>query len=559
MEPNPILPATERPHPATADLDLAPPGRIAPMLRRAALEIFDGGPEGEPALGAESFARAAQALGRWMAEAWSADPPQTILLSGAGTSGRLAGFLAARFNAALQRAGRPRRFWADIAGGPEAFFRSIEGAEDDAEAGAGRWRAVARKAPVGLTIGITCGLSAPYVAGMARAAVADGGGRAALLGFVPPDQARQGAVFADGRSVRDVVRALEASPRGLVIAPALGPEPLTGSTRMKGGSATIAALSAAFLSGLGQSPVNEALSLMRSAVEATAPIDGPLADLIEFAGRALRAGGRVAYVGRAGAGLLGLIDASECAPTFGDDPETVRGYCLEGAEGGLGELTAPGGLLAERADLIEQASPRALKAAAAEAQGKPFLLVWVGAEEEPAPRPGDLLGSAEAGASVYLLRVPCVDSPDRPVARWAWELAVKTCLNAFSTGAHVRAGKVYGNRMIDLRISNTKLLERAVRIVAELVGAPPEAARRAVATAIHGAAAGLGREEKDDPRRHVAAAAGRSGLVARAILLAAGLSLEETERRMAEEPVVRRVVLALRAEKGGARQAGEGA
>ncbi|MCX7011437.1 MAG: hypothetical protein NTW86_02515, partial [Candidatus Sumerlaeota bacterium] len=134
--------------------------------------------------------------------------------------------------------------------------------------------------------------------------------------------------------------------------------------------------------------------------------------------------------------------------------------------------------------------------------------------------------------------------------RWAWELAVKTCLNTFTTGAHVLAGKVYGNRMIDVRISNTKLLHRAARIVAELARVSSTEARRALLTAIHGASVDATRENPAADRGHVAEAAGRSGIVARAILLACGFSLAEADRRMAEEPIVRRVIATLRMDVG---------
>ncbi|MCX7011436.1 MAG: hypothetical protein NTW86_02510, partial [Candidatus Sumerlaeota bacterium] len=389
----------------TANLDLAAPGEIVALLRRAALEIFDGGPAGEPALRDERFAEGIERLGRWMAQAWAARPPRLVLITGAGTSGRLAGFLAARFNAVLSRAGLFPCFRADMAGGPEAFFRSIEGAEDDGPAGAERWRMESRLQaessiarfesmrgippeggtpylPIGLTIGVTCGLSAPYVAGMLDAALDGRGCRAAILGFVAPQQARSSPALADGRSVRDVVERLASSPRGLVLTTELGPEPLTGSTRMKGGAATIAALCAAFLSALGRASITRTLSRMRRAIEATETIDSTLARLVEAGGRTLRHGGRIAYLGRGGAGLLGVIDASECTPTFGDDPRTVRGFCFPGGVGGLAPLLAPDGLLAGRTELARPASGEVFREMMEEALHSPWLAVQLQNEAE---------------------------------------------------------------------------------------------------------------------------------------------------------------------------------
>ncbi len=64
------------------------------------------------------------------------------------------------------------------------------------------------------------------------------------------------------------------------------------------------------------------------------------------------------------------------------------------------------------------------------------------------------------------------------------EVALKLTLNAITTGAHVLAGKVYGNRMIDLRISNNKLFHRTISIISDLIGVSAEEALEALLKSI---------------------------------------------------------------------------
>jgi N-acetylmuramic acid 6-phosphate etherase len=198
-----------------------------------------------------------------------------------------------------------------------------------------------------------------------------------------------------------------------------------------------------------------------------------LARAIEMVAKSLRNGGRLFYVGAGTSGRLGVLDASEIPPTFSAPPSLVQGIIaggatalsrsVEGAEDdrGSGALAITERGVAER-DIVcgLTASGRA-----------PFV---VGALEE----------AKKCGAQTILLtcnpardRLPGCDleidlatGPELLTGstRLKAGTATKIALNIISTGAMIALGKVRGNQMIDLTVSNSKLRDRAVRLVAEL-------------------------------------------------------------------------------------------
>jgi N-acetylmuramic acid 6-phosphate etherase len=197
-----------------------------------------------------------------------------------------------------------------------------------------------------------------------------------------------------------------------------------------------------------------------------------LARGVEIVAKALRKGGRLFYVGAGTSGRLGVLDASEIPPTFGAPPEMVQGIVaggvtalhrsVEGAEDESG-----GGALA----IDERGVTGADVVCGISASGRtPFVL-------------GALAGAKKRGAQTILLT--CNPARQRTVAfdleidlatgpeiltgstRLKAGTATKVALNILSTGAMVALGKVRGNLMIDLAITNEKLRDRAVRFVTE--------------------------------------------------------------------------------------------
>ena len=203
--------------------------------------------------------------------------------------------------------------------------------------------------------------------------------------------------------------------------------------------------------------------------------------------RAFKRGGRLFYVGAGTSGRLGILDASECPPTFRADPEMVQGIIAGGAraittavEGAEDDYDAGG-----RATGFRGVTKRDVVVGIAASGRTPF--VW-----------GALNAAKKLGAATVLICCnPHLDIPRaiKPAVVIAPDLgpeiltgstrlksgtATKLILNILTTLAMVRVGKVLGNLMVDLNPSNVKLRDRAVRIVRELTGADYERARAAL-------------------------------------------------------------------------------
>jgi N-acetylmuramic acid 6-phosphate etherase len=203
--------------------------------------------------------------------------------------------------------------------------------------------------------------------------------------------------------------------------------------------------------------------------------------------RAFRRDGRLLYVGAGTSGRLGVLDASECPPTFRTAPDRVQGI-IAGGQRALWEAVegaeddADAGACALQ---FREVSRRDVVVGIAASGRTPF--VW-GALEEARRR----------GAATVLLtcnpklRIPRASQPNLVIApdvgpeiltgstRLKAGTATKLILNIFTTLAMVRWGKVLSNLMIDVKASNAKLRDRATRIVQELTKVDYQIARRAL-------------------------------------------------------------------------------
>ncbi len=201
-----------------------------------------------------------------------------------------------------------------------------------------------------------------------------------------------------------------------------------------------------------------------------------IAVVVDAVAGAFERGRRLIYLGAGTSGRLGVLDASECPPTFGVDPGLVEGF-IAGGDGALREAvegaedSVEGGArlvsdaLVGEGDVVcgISASGRTPFVAGAleEARGRGAVTVLVAADgglrETAEPPPWDHLVILDAGPE-------CVAGSTRMKAGTATKMA----LNMITTGAMVRWGKVYDNLMVDLVASNTKLIDRARRIVEQL-------------------------------------------------------------------------------------------
>jgi N-acetylmuramic acid 6-phosphate etherase len=193
----------------------------------------------------------------------------------------------------------------------------------------------------------------------------------------------------------------------------------------------------------------------------------------------LARGGRLRYVGAGTPGRMGVLDASECPPTFGTPPELVQGIIAggpdamfaaqEGAEDDLEAGTramADAGIGALDAVVGVAASGRTpfVIGALREARRRGALTVALACNvEAPISREAELAIEIPVGPEVLA-----------GSTRLKAGTAQKLVLNMISTIAMVRLGKTWGNLMVDLRATNEKLRERAIRIVQQVTGASRE-------------------------------------------------------------------------------------
>ena len=208
-----------------------------------------------------------------------------------------------------------------------------------------------------------------------------------------------------------------------------------------------------------------------------------IARAVELAERALRAGGRLIYVGAGSSGRLGVLDAAEIPPTYGMEPDRVIGVIaggetairksIEGAE----DSPARG---AE--DVIALGVGENDVVCGIAASGRtPYVL---GALAEARRRGAATVGittnsPAEMDECVDVLIAPRVGSePISGSTRMKSGTAQKLVLNMLSTMAMVRIGKTFGNLMVDLRATNAKLVRRAVRLIQTAAGVEEEHAHR---------------------------------------------------------------------------------
>ena len=202
----------------------------------------------------------------------------------------------------------------------------------------------------------------------------------------------------------------------------------------------------------------------------------PIARAIEIAEATFRAGGRLFYVGAGTSGRLGVLDASECPPTFGTDPEMVQGIIA----GGLPALTrsqeGAEDVVGDGARIIDEfgVTKKDFVIGIAASGTTPYVRAALERAADLGAKTGIVACSPppmEVLARVNVAMLPIV-GPEVVTGstRMKAGTATKLVLNMITTGAMIRLGKTYGNLMVDLRATNNKLIDRSQRIVMEVTG-----------------------------------------------------------------------------------------
>ena len=213
--------------------------------------------------------------------------------------------------------------------------------------------------------------------------------------------------------------------------------------------------------------------------EAVAAATPDLAKAVDAVSERLRAGGRLFYLGAGTSGRLGVLDAAECPPTFCSDPEQVQGV-LAGGSAAL--LRSSEGL-----EDLEDAGRTDL-----DARGfcsKDCLVGIAAGGTTPYVRGGLAFAKSIGALAIAMACVPTEQAPlpcDIDIrlltgpelltgsTRMKAGTATKLALNTLSTAVMVKLGKVYGNRMVDVAASNSKLVDRSLRILRDLAGVERE-------------------------------------------------------------------------------------
>ena len=198
-----------------------------------------------------------------------------------------------------------------------------------------------------------------------------------------------------------------------------------------------------------------------------------LAQAIELTSTALRQGGRLFYIGAGTSGRLGVLDAAECPPTFCTPPEMVQGILAGGAAA-----------LVKSSEGLEDIWADGEKAVEDYGIGQGDVLVGITAGGTTPYVQGALATAKKRGATtIFMACVPteqvaiAVDVDIRLLTgpeilagstRLKAGTVTKMALNILSTGTMVKLGKVDGNRMIDVAVTNSKLEDRALRILQDL-------------------------------------------------------------------------------------------
>ena len=214
----------------------------------------------------------------------------------------------------------------------------------------------------------------------------------------------------------------------------------------------------------------------RNAVAAVEAEADAIAQTVEIIVSAFRRGGRLFYIGAGTSGRLGVLDASECPPTFSTDPGLVQG------------IIAGGDVALRSAVEGEEDKPERGAAAIQERQLTPRdVLIGIASSGRTPYVIGALKEARAIGATTICLC--CVPPPDElkafvdhfitPIVgpeiltgstRLKAGTATKLVLNMLTTIAMVKIGKTYDNLMVDVHASNTKLIDRSIRIVRDVTG-----------------------------------------------------------------------------------------
>jgi N-acetylmuramic acid 6-phosphate etherase len=221
----------------------------------------------------------------------------------------------------------------------------------------------------------------------------------------------------------------------------------------------------------------------RTVADAVASQREAIARAITIVEGVFRGGGRLFYVGAGTSGRLGILDASECPPTFGTDPDMVQGIIAGGppavfrSQEGAEDLPENGAAAIDDHGLTDKDCLVGIAASGT----TPFVRGALVRAEALGARTMVIACTPVSQDVTRLVDVAIVAITGPEVVTGSTRLkagtATKMILNMLTTGAMIRLGKTWGNLMVDLRATNLKLKDRSERILMETCQIPRDDAR----------------------------------------------------------------------------------
>lgn len=195
-----------------------------------------------------------------------------------------------------------------------------------------------------------------------------------------------------------------------------------------------------------------------------------IAEALELISESFNLGGKLFYFGAGTSGRLGVVDASECPPTFGSHPELVQGFIAGGQDAMYAAREGAEDLEENGAEEIrdKKVTPVDIVCGLAASGRTPYVVGAINAAKKLGCK--TILITTVPREQVDVQPDIIIDVPVGPEVvmgstRMKSGTAQKMVLNMLTTGAMIRQGKVYENVMVDLQLTNKKLVERAKRII----------------------------------------------------------------------------------------------
>nr|XP_026259627.1 glucokinase regulatory protein isoform X2 [Urocitellus parryii] len=514
------VPITEKSNPLTRDLDKADAEKIVRLLGQCDAEIFQEEGQAMPTyqrLYSESVLTTMVQVAEKVQDVLKEPEEALVVLSGGGTSGRMAFLMSVSFNQLMKGLGQKPLYTYLIAGGDRSVVASRERTEDSALHGIEELKKVTAGKKRVIVIGISVGLSAPFVAGQMDYCMDNTDVfLPVLVGFNPVSMARNDPIedwSSTFRQVAERMQKMQEKQEAFVLNPAVGPEGLSGSSRMKGGSATKILLETLLLAAhktvdcgiaASQRCLLEILRTFERAHQVTYSQSSKIATLMKQVSTSLEKKGRVHLVGWQTLGIIAIMDGVECIHTF--DFRDVRGF-LMGDHSDMfnqkAELTNQGPQfsfsqedfltsilpsiteidtvlfiftlddnLMEVQTLVEQVKEKTINIQA--------LAHSTVGQSLPTPL-------KKLFPSIISITWPLLffEYEGNFIQKFQRELSTKWILNTVSTGAHVLLGKILQNYMLDLRIGNSKLFWRALAMLQRFSGQSKARCIESLLQAIH--------------------------------------------------------------------------